>query len=217
MRWIALCNKPKNQLNINKITKDTYICTKVREMDTKITNGIPPERKTCEWKRIVYLDRVLRENYKHTVVGHDWVRKMAAAALMLTCTLGSWNGNFVFTKDQYYPKWKLCLFLSNSPLVNKVVVCITMVPNGKELTAEQQEIIISLSDNGYSSYKIQDLTNINSRTIQKFLKRVRERGNIDNKRRSEGKKSNSTGFRRVKGNRRQTLKDLTSRFNTNRM
>ena len=109
MRWIALCNKPKNQLNINKITKDTYICTKVRWMDTKITNGIPPERKTCEWKHIVYLDRVLREKYKHTVVGHDWVRKMAAAALMLTCTLETWNGNFVFTKYQYYPKWKLCL------------------------------------------------------------------------------------------------------------
>ena len=32
----------------------------------------------------------------------------------------------------------------------------TMAPQGKEFTAEQREIIIYLSDNGYSSYKIQD-------------------------------------------------------------
>ena len=70
--------------------------------------------------------------------------------------------------------------MSYSPLINKVVVCIkTMAPHGKELTAEQKQIIMSLSNNGYSSYKIQDLTNINSRTIQKFFKRVRERGNIE--------------------------------------
>ena len=55
-----------------------------------------------------------------------------------------------------------------------------MAPHGKELTAEQKEFIKSLSNNGYSSNKIQDLININSRTIQKFLKRVRERGNIEN-------------------------------------
>ena len=102
----------------------------------------------------------------------------------------------------------------------KVVVCIKiMVPHGNELTPEQKEIIISLSDNGYSSYKIQDLTNINSTTIQKLLKRVRERGYIENKRRSGGKKKTTTRpddkllYRRVKGNRRQTIKDLTSRIN----
>ena len=95
-----------------------------------------------------------------------------------------------------------------------------MVPHGNELTAEQKEIIISLSDNGYSSYKIQDLTNINSTTtIKKLLKRVRERGNIENKRRSGGKKKTTTRpddkllYRRVKGNRRQTIKDLTCRIN----
>ena len=63
-----------------------------------------------------------------------------------------------------------------------------MAPHGKELTAEQKQIMMSLSNNGYSSYKIQDLTNINSRTIQKFLKRVHERGNIENKQRSGGRK-----------------------------
>lgn len=30
MRQIALCHRPQDQLNVNKTTKDTYICTKVR-------------------------------------------------------------------------------------------------------------------------------------------------------------------------------------------
>ena len=89
----------------------------------------------------------------------------------------------------------------------------TMAPHGKELTAEQKEIIIhvSLSDNGYSIYNIQVVFIINSRTIQKFLKRLRERGNIENKRRSEGREKTTARddrvlFRQIKGNRRQTLK-----------
>ena len=40
------------QLNI-KITKDTYICAKVR-MYTKITDVIPMDRKTWERKCFVY-------------------------------------------------------------------------------------------------------------------------------------------------------------------
>jgi hypothetical protein len=42
--------------------------------------------------------------------------------------------------------------------------------HGKELTTEQKEILLSLSHQGFSSYKIQELTGINCRTIQKFLK-----------------------------------------------
>lgn len=30
MRWIALCHRPQDQLYVNKITKDTYLCTKIR-------------------------------------------------------------------------------------------------------------------------------------------------------------------------------------------
>ena len=102
----------------------------------------------------------------------------------------------------------LCVFLNYFPLINISIVCIeTMAPHGKELTTEQKEIIISLSNNGYSSYKIQEMTNINSRTVQKFLKRVRERGSIENRQRSGGKKKTTARddrvlFRRVKGNRR---------------
>ena len=61
-----------------------------------------------------------------------------------------------------------------------------MAPHGKELTTEQKEIIQNLSNEGFSSYKIQNMTGINSRTIQKFLKRMSERGNIKNLPRSGG-------------------------------
>ena len=51
--------------------------------------------------------------------------------------------------------------------------------HGKELTTEQKEILLSLSHQGFSSYKIQEFTGINSRTIQKFLKRTCEKGSIE--------------------------------------
>jgi predicted HTH transcriptional regulator len=62
-----------------------------------------------------------------------------------------------------------------------------MAPHGKELTTEQKEIIVNLSNEGFSSYKIHNMTGINSRTIQKFLKHMRERGNIENLPRSGGR------------------------------
>jgi hypothetical protein len=59
------------------------------------------------------------------------------------------------------------------------------------------------------------MTGINSRTIQK---RMRERGNIENLPRSGGRRITTPRddrilFRSVKTNRRQTLKDVTARFN----
>ena len=62
-----------------------------------------------------------------------------------------------------------------------------MAPHGKELTTKQKEIIVNLSNEGFSSYKIQNMTGINSRTIQKFFKPMRERGNIENLPRSGGR------------------------------
>ena len=62
--------------------------------------------------------------------------------------------------------------------------------HGKELTTEQKEILLSLSHQGFSSYKIQEFTGINCRTIQKFLKRTREKGSIENNPRSGGRKKN---------------------------
>ena len=93
-----------------------------------------------------------------------------------------------------------------------------MAPYGRELTTEQKEIILNLSNEGFSSYKKQNMTGINSRTIQKLLKRMRERGSIENLPRSGGIRKKTPRddrilFRSVKTNRRQTLKDVTARFN----
>ena len=64
-----------------------------------------------------------------------------------------------------------------------------MAPHGKELTTEQKEIILFFSNEGLSSYEIQNMTGIKSKTIQKFLKRMREKGNIENLPRSRDRRS----------------------------
>ena len=91
-----------------------------------------------------------------------------------------------------------------------------MAPHGKELTREQKEIIVQLSNSGFSSYKIEGMTGINSRTV---LKRVRERGNVENLPRSGSRRKTTPRddrilYRSIKSNRRRTLKDVTSRFNS---
>ena len=93
-----------------------------------------------------------------------------------------------------------------------------MPPHGKEPTIEQEEIMINLLNEGFSSYKILNMTGINSRTIHKFLKRMRKRGNFENLPRSRGRRKTTPRddrilFRCLKTNRRQTLKDVTARFN----
>ena len=93
-----------------------------------------------------------------------------------------------------------------------------MAPHGKEPTTEQKGIILNLSNEGCLSYKMQSMTGLNSRKIKKFLKRMRERGNIENLPRRGGirktiPRDNRILFRSVKTNRRQTLKDVTARFN----
>jgi hypothetical protein len=55
-----------------------------------------------------------------------------------------------------------------------------MAPHGKKPTTEQKGIILNLSNEGCLSYKMQSMTGLNSRKIKKFLKRMRERGNIEN-------------------------------------
>ena len=65
-----------------------------------------------------------------------------------------------------------------------------MARHGKELTTEQKEMLLSLSHQGFSSNKIQEFTGINCRNIQKFLKRTREKGSIENNPRSGGRKKN---------------------------
>jgi len=71
----------------------------------------------------------------------------------------------------------------------------TMAPHGKELTAEKKEIILNLSN---ESYKIENMTGINSRTILTFFKRMRERGNIKNVPRSGGRRKTTPRDDRIR-------------------
>ena len=93
-----------------------------------------------------------------------------------------------------------------------------MAPHGKELTKKLKEINVQLSNSGFSSYKVEGMTGINSRTVQYFLKRLGERGNVENLPRSGSRRKTIPRDDRIlypsiKSNRRQTLKDVTSRFN----
>ena len=87
-----------------------------------------------------------------------------------------------------------------------------MAPHGKELTTEQKEIILNSSNESFSSYKIQNMTGISSKTIHTFLKRMREKGNIENLsrngcRRKTTPRDDRILFRGMKTNRRQILKE----------
>ena len=49
-------------------------------------------------------------------------------------------------------------FLNYPPLINKYRLHNNIAPHGKELTREQKEIIVQLSNSGFSSYKIEGMT-----------------------------------------------------------
>lgn len=93
-----------------------------------------------------------------------------------------------------------------------------MGKRGKELTQDVKNIIINLNNTNHSSYKISEITGLNRRTVSNFLKRFLDRGNTENLLRSgRQRKLDDRAKRRlvrmVRGNRRQTLEDLTSKFN----
>ena len=68
-----------------------------------------------------------------------------------------------------------------------------MAPHGKQMTPEEKQIIVVLSQQGYSSYKIAEMTGEYRRTISKFLRRRRVRGSEENLPRSG--RSRKTGVR----------------------
>jgi hypothetical protein len=85
-------------------------------------------------------------------------------------------------------------------------------------TPEVKKIILDLSNEGYSGHRISQVGGVIPRTVSKFLKRVRERGNEENfSRPGIQRKTNIRGDRKlfwvVRENRRQTLEDLTNKFN----
>ena len=86
------------------------------------------------------------------------------------------------------------------------------------MTPEEKSIIVRLSDQGVSCYKIAEMTGKNRRTISKFLERKRQRGSEENVTRSGRPKKTDARDERVLqrllvSDRRQTLADLTNDFN----
>jgi transposase len=82
--------------------------------------------------------------------------------------------------------------------------------HGKDLTPEVKKIILDLSNEGYSGHKISQVVGVIPRTVSKFLKHVRERGNEENlprpgKQRTMDIRGDRRFFRMVGENRRQTL------------
>ena len=92
------------------------------------------------------------------------------------------------------------------------------ITNKKKKKKKEEWSLVGVSNESFLSYKIQNMTGTISITIQKFLKQMRERGNIENLTRSGGRRKTTPQvdrilFRSVKINRRKTLKDATARFN----
>jgi transposase len=93
-----------------------------------------------------------------------------------------------------------------------------MVRDGKELSTDLKETIIGFDQEGYSACKFAEFLSLNWRTVSYIIKRYRERGTVENLPRSSRKKKTNVRtdrllLRMVKTNRRQTLGDLTSKFN----
>jgi len=75
-----------------------------------------------------------------------------------------------------------------------------MSRRGKDLTPEVKKIILDLSNEGYSGHKILQDVGVIPRTVNKFLKRVRERRNDENLRRPDRqRKTDIRGDRRFFG------------------
>jgi transposase len=86
------------------------------------------------------------------------------------------------------------------------------------MTLEAKQIIVALSQQGYSSYKIAEMTGKIRRTIRKFLRRRRVRGSEENLPRSgRGRKTGVRGdkimYRMLRSDRRQSLGEITDQFN----
>lgn len=93
-----------------------------------------------------------------------------------------------------------------------------MAKHGNEMSDDTKKVIIQLIESGHRASEISESLNINKSTISKFLKRWRERGNVENRPR-KGRprfvtvRGERTLSRLVKNARRTTLKDITADFN----
>ena len=94
-----------------------------------------------------------------------------------------------------------------------------MAPHGREMSESEKQTILHLHGMGLSGRKIAENWSISRSTIQKFLQRYNDVGDLENKHRSGRPKitsarTDSLLSRLVKRNRRQSLSDLLVEFNT---
>ena len=94
-----------------------------------------------------------------------------------------------------------------------------MAPHGREMSESEKQTILHLHGMGLSGRKIAENLSISRSTIQKFLQRYNDVGDLENKHRSGRPKitsarSDTLLSRMVKRNRRQSLSDLLVEFNT---
>ena len=92
------------------------------------------------------------------------------------------------------------------------------MPKKRELSNDVKEMIVTLNLGGLSKNKIGELLGIHRSTVGRVLKKFQERGSVENNRRSgRPRVTDARGdrkiYRIVKRNRRQSLQDITSKFN----
>ena len=123
-------------------------------------------------------------------------------------------------RNKLYPP-PVMEFISVSRFTSHFVykfVCCKMSNRGAELSSDQKELIVQLSEDGLSGSKVAELLKLNRFTVLKFLKRFKLCGSTENKHRSgrprkEDARADRRLIRIVKINPRKTLQDLISVFN----
>ena len=88
----------------------------------------------------------------------------------------------------------------------------------RELSNDVKEMIVTLNLRVLSKNKIGELLGIHRSTVGRVLKKFQEKGGVENNRRSgRPRVTDARGdrkiYRIVKRNRRQSLQDITSKFN----
>ena len=92
---------------------------------------------------------------------------------------------------------------------------------GRELSLDIKKLFVDLSENGHKLSEISKLLSVPYMTISNIVKKYRNTGSVENKKRSGRPKLESDrDYRKleclIKANGRDTLSNITSKFNENR-
>ena len=92
---------------------------------------------------------------------------------------------------------------------------------GRELSLDIKKLFVDLSENGHKLSKISKLLSVPYMTISNIVKKYRNTGSVENKKKSSRPRLESDSDYRnleclVKANRRDILSNITSKFNEKR-